>query len=135
MASSTYSDLDISFLPNPVTKDLATVEDAAAVKQSVKLLVLTSLYERVFQPSLGGEVNKMLFEQLDAVTVAVITRNIADVVRQFEPRADLQYIDVYFDKKPTGEYIEPNTLWIEIAFMIRNLPTLVTTGVLLRRLR
>lgn len=109
--------------------------DEESVKQSVKLLVLTSLYERVFQPSLGGEVNKLLFEPLDAVTTTVLSQTIADVLRQFEPRITLQYVDMYFDKKPTGEYLEPNTLWIEIAFMIRNLPTLVTTGVLLRRLR
>lgn len=133
--ASTYSDFDISFSPNPVTKDLATVTDEESVKQSVKLLVLTSLYERVFQPSLGGEVNKLLFEPLDAVTTTVLSQTIADVLRQFEPRITLQYVDMYFDKKPTGEYLEPNTLWIEIAFMIRNLPTLVTTGVLLRRLR
>lgn len=133
--ASTYSDLDISFLPNPITADLATVTDEESVKQSVKLLVLTSLYERVFQPSLGGEVNRMLFEPLDAVTTAVLSRYIADVINQFEPRVTLQYVDMYFDKKPTGEYLDPNTLWIEIAFMIRNLPTLVTTGVLLRRLR
>lgn len=133
--ASTYSDLDISFLPNPITKDLSTVVDEESIKQSVKLLVLTSTYERVFQPSVGGDVNKLLFEPLDKVTTAVLAQTIADVLRQFEPRIQVRYIDVYFDKKPTGEYIDPDTVWIEIAFTIINLPTLVTTGVLLRRLR
>jgi phage baseplate assembly protein W len=133
--ASTYSDLDISFLPNPITADLATVTDEESVKQSVKLLVLTSLYERVFQPSLGGEINYMLFEPLDAVTTTILSRYIADVINQFEPRVKLQYVDMFFDKKPTGEYLDPNALWIEIAFIINNLPILVTTNILLRRLR
>ena len=130
-----YSDVDISFLPDPITKDVAIVTDEESVKQSVKLLVLTSLYERVFQPGVGSEVNRVLFEPLNTVTTAVLAQYIADVLKQFEPRITLQYVDMHFDKKPTGEYLDPNTLWIEIAFMIRNLPTLVTTGVLLRRLR
>lgn len=130
-----YSDFDITFAPNPVTKDLSKLEDVESVKQSIKLLVLTNLYERVFQPGVGGEVNRMLFEPLDKVTTAVLSRTIADVIHQFEPRATLRYIDVHFDQKPTGEYLDPNTLWIEIAFTVVNLPNLVTTGVLLRRLR
>ena len=133
--ASLYSDFDITFLPNSVTKDLATLEDNDAVKQSVRLLVLTSLFERVFQPGLGGEVNKMFFEPLDDISTSVLVRSIGDTLRQFEPRITLQYIDVYTDKKPTGEYLEPHTLWIEIAFVVRNLPTVVTTGVLLQRLR
>lgn len=130
-----YSDFDISFLPDPITSDLSRVVDAESIKQSLKLLVLTSVGERVFQPGLGGNVNRMLFEPLDKVTTTVLVKNIGDTIRQFERRVQLQYIDVYFDKKPTGEYIEPNTLWIEIAFNVINLPELITTGVLLRRLR
>ena len=77
----------------------------------------------------------MLFEPLDDISTSVLVRSIGDTLRQFEPRITLQYIDVYTDKKPTGEYLEPHTLWIEIAFVVRNLPTVVTTGVLLQRLR
>lgn len=130
-----YSDFDISFLPDPVTADLMRVVDEESIKQSLKLLVLTSVGERVFQPGVGGTVGRMLFEPLDKVTTTVLVKNIGDTIRQFEPRVELQYIDVYFDKKPTGEYLDPNTLWIEIAVKVLNLPELITTGVLLRRLR
>lgn len=136
MASQTlYSDFNISFLPDPITADLMKVENEESIKQSLKLLVLTSLGERVFQPGLGGSVNRMLFEPLDNITTTVLVKNIADTIRQFESRVDLQYIDVYFDKKPTGEYLDANTVWIEIAVKVLNLPELITTGVLLRRLR
>ena len=136
MATQTlYSDFDISFLPDPITADLMKVENEESIKQSLRLLVLTSVGERLFQPGLGGTVNRMLFEPLDKVTTTVLVKNIGDTIRQFEPRVDLQYIDVYFDKKPTGEYLDANMLWIEIAVKVLNLPNLITTGVLLRRLR
>jgi len=130
-----YSDFDISFLPDPITADLMKVQNEESIKQSLRLLILTSVGERVFQPGLGGTVNRMLFEQLDQVTTTVLIKNIGDTIRQFEPRVELQYIDVYFDKKPTGEFLDPNTLWIEVVVSVFNLPELITTGVLLRRLR
>lgn len=130
-----YSDFDISFLPDPITADLMKVQNEESIKQSLRLLILTSVGERVFQPGLGGTVNRMLFEQLDQVTTTVLIKNIGDTIRQFEPRVELQYIDVYFDKKPTGEFLEPNTVWIEVVVSVFNLPELITTGVLLRRLR
>jgi phage baseplate assembly protein W len=136
MATQTlYSDFDISFLPDPITADLMKVENEESIKQSLRLLVLTSVGERLFQPGLGGTVNRMLFEPLDKVTTTVLVKNIGDTIRQFERRVELQHIDVYFDKKPTGEYLDANTLWIEIAVKVLNLPNLITTGVLLRRLR
>jgi len=130
-----YSDFDISFLPDPITADLMKVQNEESIKQSLRLLILTSVGERVFQPGLGGTVNRMLFEQLDQVTTTVLIKNIGDTIRQFEPRVELQYIDVYFDKKPTGEFLDPNTIWIEVVVSVFNLPELITTGVLLRRLR
>lgn len=130
-----YSDFDISFLPDPITADLMKVQNEESIKQSLRLLILTSVGERVFQPGLGGTVNRMLFEQLDQVTTTVLIKNIGDTIRQFEPRVELQYIDVYFDKKPTGEFLEPNTVWIEVVVSVFNLPELITTGVLLHRLR
>lgn len=130
-----YSDFDISFSPDPVSKDLSKVEDVEAVEQSLKLLIMTNYYERVFQPAVGGDVRRMLFEPLDDATLTILTQTIADVIRLFERRATVRYIDVYTDKKPTGEFLDPNMLWIEIAFTVVNLPNLITTGVLLRRLR
>ena len=48
MASQTlYSDFDISFLPDPVTADLMKVENEESIKQSLRLLVLTSVGEQI----------------------------------------------------------------------------------------
>jgi uncharacterized protein len=130
-----YSDFDLSFEPDPVSRDLKRVEDDASVRQAVKNVILTSLYERVFQPELGSEIYRSLFEPLDQVTTTILARSIADAVRLFEPRAKLQFLDVHFDKMPTGERIPEHSVYIEVVVQVFNLPNPITTGVLLRRLR
>lgn len=136
MASpAVYSDFNISFLPDPVTGDLQKIEDDESIKQSIRLLILTSLNERVFQPGLGSTVQRSLFDPLDDITTTFIVKTIADSVKQFESRAQLEYIDVYTEKTPTGEPLDTNAIWIEVAVRVLNLPNIVSTGVLLRRLR
>lgn len=130
-----YKDFNISFEPDPLTGDILTVEDEAAVIQSVKNLVLTSLYERPFQPSLGSNIYETLFEPLDQITQTVLAQRIKTVIDQFEPRATVKFIDLYIDRGPQGQKLDDNELLIEVGFLVYNLPTLVTTEVILRRLR
>lgn len=130
-----YSDFNISFLPDPVSADLQKVENTAAVLQSVRTLVLTAFYERVFRPGLGSAVSQALFEPLDEITKTVIAKTIADVIKQFEPRVTLEYIDIFSDKTPSGEKLDENSIWVEIIVRILNLPGTSSTGILLRRLR
>ena len=48
-----YRDIDLNFGINPVTNDIAKVEDVNAVKRSVRNLIQTNFYERPFHPELG----------------------------------------------------------------------------------
>lgn len=130
-----YSDYNISFLPDPITGDLQKVENDEAVKQSIRLLILTSLNERVFQPGLGTTLQAALFDQLDDITLTILAKTIADGIRNFERRAELQSVDIYEDKTPTGEPLDENSVWIEVVVRVLNLPNLVSTGLLLRRIR
>lgn len=130
-----YSDLDISFTPDPITGDLAVVSDEQSVTQSVKNLILTSFYERPFQPSLGSAVNLMLFENNDEVTRFILAQKIKQVVDLFEPRAEVKLVDIYDTFGPKREKLDPHTLIINVGFLVQNFPTLVTTQIILRRLR
>ena len=57
-----YSDIDLRFIPQPGTKDISLSYDEQAVIRSVKNLLLTKPYERLFQPDLGSEIDALLFE-------------------------------------------------------------------------
>ena len=52
--NKTFSDLDFSFTAHPATGDIMRVYDVNAVKASIKHLVLTEFYGRMFHPEIGS---------------------------------------------------------------------------------
>lgn len=130
-----YRDFDISFEKDALSGDLKIVENEAAVAQSVRTLVLTALYERPFQPSIGSTVSHLLFEQMTDVTERRIAQTIKRTIDQFEPRATLSYVDIYSDRDQNGKPLDGHTIIVDVAFYVYNRPNLVTTTLSLRRLR
>jgi len=130
-----YSDFDISFALNPLTGDINILEEEAAVSQSVKNLILTSLYERPFQPQIGSIVNQLLFAPYDKITRTILANTIRDTINKFEPRVELKFVDFYEKKGMNGEVLDDHTLYISIGFFVLNRPNLVTLDVVLKRLR
>ena len=61
----TFKDLSVTFKKHPVTDDLVAVKDKAAILQSITALLLTKKGERPFQPELGCDIQRVLFEQMD----------------------------------------------------------------------
>ena len=124
-----YKDLDLFFNRKSVSKDIAKLTDIAAVKRSIRNLVLTNHYEKPFHPEIGSGVRDMLFEPMSALTAHVLTRKIEDVIENFEPRA-----------KVIGVLAQPNLdrneYRVTINFFVLNAPTeLVDLTLFLERLR
>ena len=69
-----YKDLDLDFGRNSVTNDVNKLEDAEAVKRSVRNLINTSHYERPFHPELGSNVRAMLFEPMTPLVALNLQR-------------------------------------------------------------
>ena len=97
--SRAFKDISLSFKPHPITKDVIPLKNERAIARSVKNLILTHLQERPFQPDLGSRVSGSLFELMDAGSAAVITSEIRNTIDNFEPRVDLQNVEVvpYYD--------------------------------------
>ena len=97
--SRSFKDISLSFEPHPVTKDLPVLKNERAIARSVKNLILTELQQRPFQPTLGSRVSGSLFEIMDAGSAAVISTEIRNTIDNFEPRVDLQNVEVtpYYD--------------------------------------
>ena len=124
-----YKDLDLFFDKKNVSKDITKLTDIAAVKRSIRNLVLTNHYEKPFHPEIGSGVRDMLFEPMSLLTAHVLTRKIEDVIENFEPRA-----------KVIGVLAQPNLdrneYQVTINFFILNAPTeLVDLTLFLERLR
>ena len=88
-----YLDIDLTFAKRP-SGDVYKKKDAAAVKQSIKNLLLTDFYEKPFQPFYGANLRAMLFELADDDTEDEVEENIRNAINKYEPRAEILTITV-----------------------------------------
>ena len=84
--SRAFKDINLSFTPHPVTKDLTVIKNANAIKRSIRNIVQTIPGERFFNPILGSDVRSSLFEFVDFGTASVIQKEIKTAIENFEPR-------------------------------------------------
>lgn len=125
---SRYIDLDLNFNVHPIKKDINKHKDVKAVINSVKNLVLTNHYERLFHPEIGSNIRKMLFEPMDNITAIVIEREIREVIENFEPRVTIQTLDVV-------PYYDYDSFHVTLSFFIINRTEPITIKFLLERIR
>jgi phage baseplate assembly protein W len=89
-----YSDLDLAFLPSPATGDVSMKYDEQAVIRSVRNLLNTNLYDRLFQPDIGSTLNQLLFEPVSPLTATLIQNEITRTITNYEPRATINSLVV-----------------------------------------
>ena len=123
-----YSDLDLAFNIHPVKEDLVLSVNEKAVMRSVRNLVLTNHYERLFQSEIGSNVRKMLFENMDMSTANYVEREIYDVITAYEPRAKNVFVRV-------DAYPDENALRANVIFYIENSTQPTVVDMLLERTR
>lgn len=123
-----YSDLDFTFTLNPVSKDIVLGYDDQAVIRSVRNLLLTNHYEVPFNPSIGSNVRRLLFEPVTPLTASILKREIEDTINNYEPRVSL-----------TSTLVEclpdENFYRVTITFYIVNRTEPLTVNFVLERLR
>lgn len=102
----TFKDLSVTFKKHPVTDDLVTVKDKAAIVQAITALLLTRKGERPFQPQLGCGIQNVLFEPLDYASSGLIRSEIAEVLSKYEPRILVENIIVRPDEMNNGYEVE-----------------------------
>ena len=85
-----YLDIDLTFTARP-SGDIFKKQDAAAVRQSVKNLLLTSKGEKPFQPNFGANLNAALFSLDTEYDPEYIQDLMYDAITNNEPRARVHY--------------------------------------------
>ena len=92
--SRAFKDINLSFKPHPVTKDITSLRNENAIKRSVRNLVQTIPTERFFNSILGSQIRDSLFGFVDFGTASVIQREIITTIENFEPRVDNLQVNV-----------------------------------------
>jgi len=125
---TSYSDIPLSFRPHPVTGDIGRLVDEDAVAQSIKLLVLTNLNERLAEPTIGGNVVAHLFEHNTAAASLVLRSSIETCLRNSEVRAEV--VDVGVAVNPDG-----NDVHVSVMFKTQQMLQPATVSIQLERVR
>jgi phage baseplate assembly protein W len=68
--------------------------DEQAVIRSIRNLLSTNLYEKLFQPTIGSTLNKLLFEPITQLTASLIEDEIVRMINNYEPRATISQLFV-----------------------------------------
>ena len=92
--SRSFKDISLSFDPHPVTKDLPVLRNERAISRSVRNLVQTIPGERFFNPILGSQVRRLLFDFIDVATADSIEDEILTTISNFEPRVNNVQVQV-----------------------------------------
>ena len=128
-----YKDFSLFFTLNPVTADVTTLTDVQDIKRSVRNLVMTNKWDRLFHPEIASGVRESLFEPFGPVTVSNIRDRVKNILENYEPRVKVLSVDV---NDPSGLNQDNNKLNIQINFALLNEPNMVQeVDVMLERVR
>ena len=127
-SSKIYKDLNLAFEQNTATKDIQKIKDIEAVKRSVRNLINTNHYEKPFHPEIGSNLRAMLFELMTPQMNHVISKQIENLINNYEPRCNL--VQVF-----TQPRLERNGYSVQISFRVQNHPDEVIVESFLERLR
>lgn len=123
-----FTDFLNDFDKHPFNNTLSKVINDNSIKQSIRNLILTNRGERLFQPTIGSDVYRSLFEPNDVITAENITYYVRSTITQNEPRVLLLQVNVY--PSPDRNYFTVN-----IIFSLINNNTPIQMSVILKRVR
>lgn len=123
-----YSDFLTDLNPHPISKDIVKFVNENAVVRSIRNLLLTDRFERLYQPSIGTDIRKMLFEQISSVTAQSISVFVQDTIKYYEPRAKVISVNVQADE-------ENNRYIVSLVVMVINKQDPISFNITLDRIR
>lgn len=122
-----FSDLPLNFIANPITADISTLKNEAAVKRSLLNLLKTPRGSRPFRPDYGTRLYDYLFNQADTSTEYEINDVLGKEIQRFEPRVRLSLIETNFEDR--------HGVRIRIEYYMINDPTPQTLETVITRAR
>ena len=116
--SKSFRDFSLTFEKNAVTNDVLSLKNEAAIKASVRNIIMYNFHEKPFDPMFGGNVVGLLFENASPTMAADLQARIADTINIHEPRV------VHLETK--AKWTEDrNNLDVSIRYVILGMPPTV----------
>jgi len=114
--SKGFKDLSMSLQVSPLNYDILATKNETAIARAVRNLVLTVPGERFFNPRVGSEISRSLFENMDLVSASIIKSQIEETIKNYEPRVELTDVEVlpYYDNNEFNVTIRYNIVGIDV---------------------
>lgn len=84
------------------------------IEESIRLILETAKGERVMRPEFGCGIHDYVFTTIDRSTLTLIETSVRDALREWEPRIDVQSVEVSTDELDSGK------LLIRIDYRVRD---------------
>lgn len=123
-----YADLRKDMLLNPVNSDVTRYTDEQSVKEAIKNILMINQGEKLFNPTFGGSLRNLLFDNITLGKETIIRKNIQTSLNNYEPRANILNVKVEL-------FNNTNSAEITIVFKVINSQEPVTLSVILDRAR
>ena len=114
--SRKFKDISLSFVRNPVTNDILSINDADAIKKSVVNLVRTRIGERFFNSLIGSRIEDSMFELQTPEVAYSLELDIKTLLKNFERRISLASVLVTYPE-------DSNEFNVRISYNIIGLST------------
>ena len=111
LISKSFRDFSLTFEKNAVTNDILSLKNEAAIKESMKNIVLYNFYEKPFDPFFGGNIIGLLFENSTPTMVLEVKNRIEQSIEIHEPRVTAVSVQVQFEE-------DRNEMNCEIQYLI-----------------
>jgi hypothetical protein len=92
---------------------IALVSREREIEEAIHLVLGTAYGERPMRPEFGCGIHDYVFAPADATTAGRIAYEVKQSLRRWEPRIDVNEVEVTFDP------VKSSTLYIEIRYSIR----------------
>lgn len=89
-----FSDLDLNFIPDPMTGDLKPLLNQEALKRSLRNALQMNAFDIPFNASIKSSVKNYLFEQNNQVSRTALVSELTWLTTKIEPRIEVQSIVV-----------------------------------------
>lgn len=95
------------------TGGIEMVQEDAAVRQALLLLLSTMRGERVMRPTYGCDLHRLVFMPNDATTHGLAIHYVRKAIEQWEPRVEILHLDAQADEN------DPARLEILLEYRVR----------------
>ena len=100
-------------LATDATGGIALVVREREIEEAIRLILATAPGERPMRPEFGCRISEHIFAPANATTAGQLAYDVRTALERWEPRIDVDDVDVTFDA------VESGVLYIDITYRIR----------------